>query len=117
MSATPDAVGVAIAINGNIEEVNIYPNHALLQKLYPRLLQSYGLQATLEKDQAKEGKALATADIAKFMAEEKGKARRNQAINVDNSASYATVFPGITEAQFDFRGGLVWSNELVGKPE
>jgi hypothetical protein len=89
-----DAVGVAIVINGNIEEVNIYPNHALLQKLYPRLLQSYALQATLEKDKAKENKVLAAPDIAKFMAEEKSKPRRKQTINVDNSASVAVDFDG-----------------------
>jgi len=89
-----DAVGVAIAINGNIEEVNIYPNHALLQKLYPRLLQSYAFQATLEKDKAKDSKTLAAADITKFMAEEKNKPRKKQAINVDNSASIAEFSEG-----------------------
>jgi len=108
-----DAVGVAIAINGNIEEVNIYPNHALLQKLYPRLLQSYGLQATLEKDQAKEGKALATADIAKFMAEEKGKARRNQAINVDNSASMVVDFDG--DASTTYYKGKAVHHQMLSK--
>jgi hypothetical protein len=81
-----DAVGVAIVINGNIEEVNIYPNHGLLQKLCPRLLQSYALQATQEKDKAKESKELAPADIAKFMAEEKDKPRKKQTINVKNMA-------------------------------
>jgi len=89
-----DAVGVAIVINGNIEEVNIYPNHGLLQKLYPRLLQSYALQATLEKDKAKDSKTLAPDDIAKFMAQEKDKPRRTQAINVDNSASVVEYFDG-----------------------
>jgi hypothetical protein len=89
-----DAVGVAIVINGNIEEVNIYPNHALLQKLYPRLLQSYALQATLEKDKAKDSKPLAPDDIGKFMAEEKSKPRQTQKINVDNSASIAEYFDG-----------------------
>jgi hypothetical protein len=81
-----DAVGVAIVINGNIEEVNIYPNHGLLQKLYPRLLQSYALQATREKDKAKESKELTPADIAKFMAEEKDKPRKKQTINAENTA-------------------------------
>jgi hypothetical protein len=89
-----DTVGMAIVINGNIEEINIYPNHGLLQKLYPRLLESYALQATLEKDKAKDSKELAPADIAKFMAEEKDKPRRKQSINVDNSASIAVDFDG-----------------------
>ena len=109
-----DAVGVAIAINGNIEEVNIYPNHALLQKLYPRLLQSYGLQATLEKDQAKEGKELVAADISKFMAEEKGKARQSQAINVDNSASLAVDFDGDASTTY-YKGKAVHQQMLSKK--
>jgi hypothetical protein len=109
-----DAVGVAIAINGNIEEVNIYPNHGLLQKLYPRLLQSYALQATLEKDQAKESKVLAAPDIAKFMAEEKGKPRRKQTINVDNSASVAVDFDGDASTTY-YKGESVHRQMLSKK--
>src|SRR5262249_15988987 len=59
----PDAVGVAVAVNGKIEEVNVYPNHQLLGKLYPRLLQSYALQATLEKDKAKDAKEVTCAAV------------------------------------------------------
>lgn len=79
-----DAVGVAIAVNGKIEEVNIYPNHALLSKLYPRLLQSYALQATLAKDKAKDAKPVTTAAVQEFIAEGKKKPQREEAINKDN---------------------------------
>jgi hypothetical protein len=80
----PDAVGVAVAVNGNIEEVNIYPNHKLLCKIYPRLLQSYALQATLQKDKAKDAKAVAPEEIVKFMADSKEKSKREEKINADN---------------------------------
>src|SRR3712207_7921752 len=43
-----DVVGVAVAVNGEIEEVNIYPGPTLLEKIYPRLLQSYALQASAQ---------------------------------------------------------------------
>jgi hypothetical protein len=29
--------------------------------------------------------------------------------------AYRAVFPGITETQFDYRGGLTWAKELIGK--
>jgi hypothetical protein len=86
-----DAVGVAIVINGNIEEVNVYPNHALLSRLYPRLLQSYALQATLEKGKAKDAKPVATADIAKFMSQDKAKSKRKQTINAENAVDLFDV--------------------------
>jgi len=101
-----DAVGVAIVINGKIEEVNIYPNHSLLKKLYPRLLESYALQATLEKDKAKEAKTVEPADIVKFMTEDKSKPRRQQSINADNTASM--VFDSKEEAATTYyKGGAV----------
>ena len=61
----PDAVGVAIVINGQVEEVNIYPNHGLLGKQYPRLMQSYAMQALSQKDE----KVVASSalDVARTM--------------------------------------------------
>ena len=46
-----DAVGMAIVYNGQIEEVNVYPNRALFRKLFPRLIRAYAVQAALLKDQ------------------------------------------------------------------
>lgn len=80
----PDAVGVAIVINGAIEEVDVYPNHSLLRKLYPRLLQSYALQARLEKDKGKDAKKVTSDEVEKFMAEGKAKEQRDETINADN---------------------------------
>jgi hypothetical protein len=70
-----DAVGVAIAVNGKIEEVNIYPNHRLLAKLYPRLLQSYALQAAVEKDKGQNAKTLDCEAVTAFMKEAREKER------------------------------------------
>src|SRR5262245_18260613 len=42
-----DAVGVVIVVNGLFEEADVYPNHALLRKLYPRLVRSYAFQGAL----------------------------------------------------------------------
>src|SRR5262249_38601485 len=78
LDENPKAVGVAIAVNGVIEEVNVYPNHQVLENLYPRLLQSYALQAAMVKDKASEDKALAVADIRSFMTERKEEAEASK---------------------------------------
>ncbi len=80
----PDAVGVAIVINGQIEEVNIYPNHKVLGKLYPRLVQSYAVQAAAQKDQAKDAKPVAPLDVKKFMTEGKEESKRTDDVQKDN---------------------------------
>ena len=54
------------------------------------------------------------ADISKFMAEEKGKDRRNQVINVDNSASMLVDFDGDASTTY-FKGKAVHKQMLSKK--
>jgi len=88
-----DAVGVAIAVNGTIEEVNVYPNRSLLGKLYPRLIQSYALEAVLEKDKAKDAKSVTSEEVAKFIADGKTKSKRDEILNPSNRLA---IFDGET---------------------
>jgi hypothetical protein len=80
----PDAVGVAIAVNGQFEEADIYPNHGLLAKLYPRLVQSYAVQAALRKDQAKEAPSLSSADIVACLKKGPAKSQREERLDSYN---------------------------------
>lgn len=100
----PDAIGVAIVVNGKIEEINIYPNAKLFQFIYPRLVQSYALQAALEKDalKGKPAPAVAAADVEKFMAGKEQK-RRFEGVNVDNGVRLR-VLEGELEAVTAFKG-------------
>jgi hypothetical protein len=102
-----DAVGVAVVVNGTIEEVNVYPNHALLCKLYPRLLQSYALQATLEKEKAKDAPAVSVEEVAKFMAEGKAKAQREEKINRDNRLVVIDRSDDTACAKTQYQGAVV----------
>lgn len=77
LAGRPDAVGVAFALNGRIEEVNIYPGGKLLAKLYPRLLESYALSAILAK---KGGTPPAPAEVATFMKEGGQKSKRTEKV-------------------------------------
>jgi hypothetical protein len=65
----PDAVGVVVVVNGRFEEANVYPNHKVLARLYPRLIQSYAVQAVLLKDQDK-GTLPTVDEIARVMQEQ-----------------------------------------------
>jgi hypothetical protein len=80
----PDAVGVAIAVNGQFEEADIYPNHGLLGKIYPRLLQSYAVQAALLKDQAKGAPSLSTSDIVACLRKGTAKSQREERLDARN---------------------------------
>ncbi len=83
VTAHKDAVGVAIVLNGRIEEINVYPGHALLVKLYPRVVQSYALAAATTKSSAV---APAAGEIVRYMSESENKAKKTDAINGQNKA-------------------------------
>jgi hypothetical protein len=93
----PDAVGVAVVINGHIEEVNVYPNHALLRKFYPRLIGSYAVQAAMLKDQAKTAKPPTPADVVRFMQEGDEKSKEEKTVSNGN----ATCIRELTGNKFE----------------
>ncbi|MCS7168527.1 MAG: DUF6569 family protein [Gemmatales bacterium] len=84
LSEHPDAVGVVIAINGEIVEANIYPNHRLLSRMYARLIQSHVLDAVARKDQAQDAETLTADDVITFLTTGTAQHRRSERINNDN---------------------------------
>jgi len=116
----PDAVGVAIAINGKIEEVDIYPNPSLLARMFPRLVKSYALQAALEKDRLKGKPApvVKTEDVEKFMKVGKEQSRRFEGINADNRIRFRET-SGELECVTAYKGEVVhrqWLNRAAVPP-
>jgi hypothetical protein len=83
----PDAVGVAFALNGEIQEVNLYPGNRLLRKIGPRLLMGYAIQAVASR----EGKAThpAAPDVAKFMQD--GTRRKEESRQIDGRNSMRLI--------------------------
>jgi hypothetical protein len=79
-----DVVGVVIVVNGQIEEVNVYPNHGLLRKLYPRLIASYALQAAMLQKEGKDRVPPSVEDVARFIREGKDKSKREKKIDSHN---------------------------------
>jgi len=109
-----DAVGVAIVLNGEIEEVNIYPNHDLLGKLYPRLLQSYALAAVLQKDEARNGRQLAATDVGRFMTEGREESRVSRRVDGWNTLD-VQYLDGAKAAAFTHYDGMPVHTQVMSK--
>jgi len=96
-----DAIGVAFAVDGRIEEVNVYPSHLLLAKIYPRLLESYALDASTRSATGEAPREADDAapparpplkhptpdDVLAFMASPPSAPSRAEKINDDNGLS------------------------------
>src|SRR5262249_23509368 len=77
---TGEAVGMAIVFNGQIEEVNLYPNRALFRKLFPRLIRAYAVQTALLKDQAKGAEPVTEAAVAEFLQAGEAKSEKKKTL-------------------------------------
>jgi hypothetical protein len=86
-----DAVGMAIVFNGQIEEVNLYPNRALFRKLFPRLIRAYAVQAALLKDQAKGGEPVTIAAVAQFLQAGDAKSQKKNALDAHNDVQVSEL--------------------------
>jgi hypothetical protein len=113
-----DAVGVAVVVNGKIEELNIYPNHGLLSRVYPRLIQSYAFQATVEKDKAKDATPCTMAQLTEFVTNCKERqAMPAEQINADNRLRI-THFEGMKAAcTTEYQGKPVHQQIISGTPQ
>jgi hypothetical protein len=80
-----DAVGMAIVFNGQIEEVNLYPNHALFRKLFPRLIRAYAVQAALLKNQLQGREPLTDTAVAEFLQATDAKSQKKKALDAHNN--------------------------------
>jgi hypothetical protein len=86
-----DAVGMAIVFNGQIEEVNLYPNAALFRKLFPRLIRAYAVQAALLKDQAKGGEPVTVAAVAQFLQARDARSQKKNTLDAHNDVQVSEL--------------------------
>jgi hypothetical protein len=78
------AIGMAIVFNGQIEEVNLYPNRALFRKLFPRLIRAYAVQAALLKEQPASGEPMTGAAVAQFLQAKDAKSQKKNTLDAHN---------------------------------
>jgi hypothetical protein len=85
-----DVVGMAFAVNGKVQEVNIFPGRPLAQRVYPRLLETYALDAVMQASDKTAAKAKAPASdqvLALMKTRVRDEAQREERINDDNGLS------------------------------
>ncbi len=67
LDRTDDVVGAAFAINGEVLEAAFYPSSDLFAKIYPRLLLTYAIEATLATGNER---TATTEDVERFIRSE-----------------------------------------------
>jgi hypothetical protein len=86
-----NAVGMAIVFNGQIEEVNVYPNRALFRKLFPRLIRSYAVQAALLKDQPLGREPMTALAVARFLQFGDAKSQTKRTLDAHNDVQVSEL--------------------------
>jgi hypothetical protein len=86
-----DAVGMAIVFNGQIEEVNLYPNSALFRKLFPRLIRAYAVQAALLKDQAKDESPVTAAAVVELLQAREARSEKKKSLDAYNEVQVSEL--------------------------
>ena len=105
----PDAVGVAFAVNGKVEETVAYPSPSLLRKVYGRLVGSYAIQALSDK---KAAVAPPAESVAAFMKEGAKKRDETKAVDRDNVCRLAE-FEKKAYCESTYRGKVVCAQWLA----
>ena len=86
-----NAVGMAIVFNGQIEEVDLYPNRALFGKLFPRLVRAYAVQAALLKAQAKKAEPVTQAAVVQFVQANSAKSQKKNTLDAHNDVQVSEL--------------------------
>lgn len=110
----PDAVGMAVSVNGNVEEVNLYPNHRLLARMYPGLLRSYALQAAAHPVAVV--RSVSASDVAQFMKLGSSVQKKYRRINTSN-AMYIFTDGNANRMDTNYNGAPVHQQFMRRSPE
>lgn len=68
LSDKRDVVGLAVAINGNIEGAEVYGSSALLRKMWPKLLHAAAVDAFVERQKGRRYELVEPDEIRAFLA-------------------------------------------------
>jgi hypothetical protein len=66
-----DVIGYAVAINGKLENADVYASNALFKKLWPKLLKASSIEAVSEKDEKVVPKPPAAPEVLDFLKDTK----------------------------------------------
>ena len=87
VTGTPNIVGVVVAIDGKVESMDVFESTPLFQKLWPKLLKSYALDATSSQPAAGDTKPATVGDAGRFMRDLASAQRKSDDANGDLALS------------------------------
>jgi len=94
------ALGMGVAIDGKIEEINMWTNGTLMKQMYPKLVATYAMEAVATGKHKADSPA--AADIASMLGQ-LGKRKRVDAINQDNQVEIRSTGKSVISRTY-FRG-------------
>jgi hypothetical protein len=107
-SEAANVIGVVIVLNDALEEVDVYPNHNVLQRMYPRLVLSYALYAAMLKGEAEKDRSPQTAQsVALFLEAQNEKSRREKTIDTNNLLEIRTLNDDRFQCSTTYNGKVV----------
>jgi hypothetical protein len=77
---TTDVIGYAVAINGKVNNVEVFANAALFKKLWPKLLQTSIIEALSEKNDKIKLEAVKAAAVQKFVDEAEAGTKKERTV-------------------------------------
>jgi hypothetical protein len=100
-----DVVGVAVAINGQVESADTYASPKLFKKLWPRLLDAAATEAIAARDEKKQDAAAPSTDaVREFLTASTDKARTtdvSRRIKTVERESHSTILFSTIDADSD----------------
>ncbi|MCG8584140.1 MAG: hypothetical protein MI757_05455 [Pirellulales bacterium] len=109
-----DAVGIAFALDGELTEVNVYPGNPLATKVYPRLLETYAVDASISKNAKKKPKTPTAAEVKAMMKSRlKGKAERDEKLNGRNRLQIFASEEADASKKHTYRAETKYGDDLV----
>ena len=67
LAGKPDAIGVVVAINGNIEGAEVYGSAALFRKMWPKLIRTAAVDAIVEYQPGRKYELVEKDEIRTFL--------------------------------------------------
>lgn len=111
------AVGFAFAINGQVKEINVFPSHKLAAKVFPRMLETYALDAVANKPAA-DAKPPTAASVQTMMKTKAEQVQREEQIDSRNkllilTADKKATGPKVYQCETSFKGELIHQQWLL----
>ena len=109
-----DVVGMAFAVDGMLLEANVYPGYPLAKKVYPRLLETYAVDASLTKKEKQQPAPPKAGAVKELMASKmQAQPQRDEKLDDQNRLQVFASKRADAAKQYIYRCETTCDNSLV----